>query len=274
MRIPELTLVIPTFNERDNIRPLLAALSGALEGIAWEALFVDDSTDGTDALIAEIAVADSHVQLLHRTRNCGGLAGAVVDGLSVARGTYVCVLDADLQHPAERIPSMLAVARASGADVVIASRYVPGGATSGLDGPLRQLYSRGLKLLSRCVFPLRLASISDPLGGFFLLHRSVVHGADLRPIGYKILLEILVRCTWRNAAEVPYQFQPRQFGTSKADLRQGLRFLRHLATLAWDCSPAFAPLRPLARGVSPLPLGVDSTGELREPGEGGAWASA
>jgi dolichol-phosphate mannosyltransferase len=244
----ELTLVIPTFNERDNIRPLLDQLSTVLVGVEWEALFVDDSTDGTDQLIGSFSKQDARVRLLHRAQNRGGLAGAVVDGLSVARGTYVCVLDADLQHPPERIPSMLAAATASGADVVVASRYVPGGAASGLDGPLRQLFSRGLKVLSRCVFPQRLKTISDPLGGFFLLRRSVVHGADLRPIGYKILLEILVRCSWHSMAEVPYRFQPRQFGTSKADLRQGLRFLRHLATLVWDCSPAFAWARIFSRG--------------------------
>jgi dolichol-phosphate mannosyltransferase len=246
MNAPELTLVIPTFNERDNVCHLLMRLETALKGVAWQALFVDDSTDGTDELIASLGRVDARVQVLHRSVNRGGLAGAVVDGLARARGTFVCVLDADLQHPAERIPAMLEAARETGADVVVASRYVPGGAAGGLDGPLRQFYSRGLKTLSRLVFPSRLAPISDPLGGFFLLHRSVVEGADLRPIGYKILLEILVRCSWGQAAEVPYRFEPRQFGTSKADLRQGLRFLRHLATLAWDCSPALAPIRALS----------------------------
>jgi dolichol-phosphate mannosyltransferase len=217
--------------------------------LRWEALFVDDSTDDTPALLFDLGRRDRRVRVLHRTENRGGLAGAVVDGLALARGTYVCVLDADLQHPPERIPDMLRAARASRADVVVASRYVPGGASSGLDGPMRQFYSRGLKVLSQVVFPRRLAAVSDPLGGFFLLRRSVVQGADLRPIGYKILLEILVRCSWDRATEVPYQFQSRQFGASKADLRQGLRFLKHLATLAWDCSPALAPFRIVSRGA-------------------------
>jgi dolichol-phosphate mannosyltransferase len=214
-------------------------------------VFVDDSTDGTDVLIGQLAASDARVRLLHRGVNRGGLAGAVVDGLQAARGSYVCVLDADLQHPPRRIPDMLDAARASGADVVVASRYVVGGAASGLDGPLRKFYSRGLKYLSRTVFPRRLAAISDPLGGFFLLQRAVIQDIDLRPIGYKILLEILVRCTWRSSAEVPYHFSPRQFGTSKADLRQGLRFLQHLARLAWDCSPGCMSVRALAR-----PLGT------------------
>src|SRR5205085_680624 len=128
-------------------------------------------------------------------------------------------------------------------DVVVASRYVPGGSASGLDGPLRQLFSRGLRVLSKLAFPRRLRTISDPLGGFFLVRRSVVDGVALRPIGYKILLEILVRCPWQSSAEVPYAFQPRAAGTSKANLAQGLTFLEHLLTLVRECSPALAPLR-------------------------------
>jgi dolichol-phosphate mannosyltransferase len=244
---PELSLVIPTFNERESVGPLLAELRTALTGVAWEALFVDDSTDGTDALLEDIATTDTHVRVLHRQVNRDGLAGAVVDGIQLARGTYICVLDADLQHPPSRIPDLLNAARGSRAEVVVASRYVPGGSASGLDGPLRQLYSRGLKRLSQCVFPRRLAGITDPLGGYFLVHRSVVEGADLRPIGYKILLEVLVRGRWDRAQEVPYRFQPRHHGASKADLRQGLRFIHHLARLVWDCSPSVAPLRVAAR---------------------------
>jgi dolichol-phosphate mannosyltransferase len=93
------------------------------------------------------------------------------------------------------------------------------------------------------VFPRRLAGVSDPLGGYFLIRRSMVQASALRPIGYKILLEILIRCPWHSASEVPYTFQPRQHGSSKADFRQGVRFLRHLTLLAWDCSPAATPLR-------------------------------
>ena len=224
----ELSLIIPTYNERASIRPLLAELEAALHGIDWDVLFVDDSTDGTDHLIDQLATADPRIRVLHRADNRGGLSGAVVDGLARARGTYRCVLDADLQHPPGRIRTMLAEAHRSDADVVIASRYMPGGSACGLDGPLRQLYSRGLKLLSQLLFPRRLAGVTDPLGGYFLLHRRILAGVELRPVGYKILLEILIRCPWRTAGEVPYRFQPRRHGDSKADLRQGLRFLSHL----------------------------------------------
>jgi dolichol-phosphate mannosyltransferase len=241
----DVSLVIPTFNERAGVAPLVAALRTALEGLRWEAVFVDDSTDGTEGVLSGLAADDRRVRVLHRAQNLGGLAGAVVDGLALARGEHICVLDADLQHPPERIPELLEAARQSGADVVIASRYVAGGSTGGLAGPMRQLYSRGLKTLARTMFPLRLAGITDPLGGYFVVRRAVLEGVALRPVGYKILLEILVRCPWGRMREVPYRFEPRRFGASKATFRQGMEFLRHLGLLVWDCSPALAVPRAL-----------------------------
>jgi dolichol-phosphate mannosyltransferase len=248
--VVDVSLVIPTFNERASVGPLVAELRSALRGLEWEAVFVDDSTDGTADLIAAMAAAEPRLRLLHRTDNRGGLAGAVVEGMALARGTHLCVLDADLQHPPQRIRRLLAEAHRTAADVVIASRYVPGGSTGGLDGPLRQLLSRGLKALSRLLFPRRLAGITDPLGGYFIVRRSAIQGVELHPVGYKILLEILIRCNWRVVREVPYRFQPRQHGASKANLRQGLWFLRHLMTLVWECSPLCAPLRPIQRQAS------------------------
>jgi dolichol-phosphate mannosyltransferase len=245
MQHPELSLVIPTCNERASIAPLVEELDAALGSLAWEAVFVDDSTDGTDALLAELGKADSRIRLLHRAVNRDGLAGAVVDGLVKARGAYICVMDADLQHPPARIPELLATARESGADLVIASRYVPGGSTGGLQGPLRQLYSRGLRQLALWTFPRRLGQVTDPLGGYFVLRRAIIDGVQLRPIGYKILLELLVRCQWRNVREVAYAFEPRRLGTSKASFRQGVWFLQHLARLARDCSPSLRCLKSL-----------------------------
>lgn len=243
MSRPAVSLVIPTLNERENVKPLLAEVCAALNGACWEAIFVDDSKDGTDHVIARVASDDPRVQLLHRTGPGLSLAGAVVAGIERARGDYICVLDADLQHPPDRIPEMLEVAHRSGADIVIASRYVPGGSAGGLAGPLRRLYSVGLKLLSRLLFPRRLAGITDPLGGYFLVRRGVVQGVPLRPLGYKILLEVLVRTRWKLVREIPYQFQPRRYGSSKADLPQGIWFLRHLLRLAWARSPLLAPVR-------------------------------
>jgi dolichol-phosphate mannosyltransferase len=251
----EVSLVIPTFNERENIEPLVAELERALAGTMWEAIFVDDSTDGTEHVIAERGAGDARLRVVHRAANVGGLAGAVVEGLGHARGTYICVLDADLQHPPGRIPVLLAEAQRTQADVVIASRYVAGGSNGGLNGPMRQVYSVGLRWLSLAAFPRRLAGITDPLGGYFLLKSSVLTGAQLRPVGYKILLEILVRCRWSIVSEVPYEFQPRQHGDSKADFRQGLRFLEHVCRLVWECSPSMAIPRSLGgQAVSPEPV--------------------
>lgn len=240
---PDLSLVIPTRDERGNVRPLLAELDAALAGTVWEAIFVDDSTDGTDREVERAAAADPRIRLVHRSGPGLNLANAVVTGFALASGTYVCVLDADLQHPPDRIPAMLETARHTNADIVIASRYVPGGSAGGLAGPLRRLYSVGLKTLSRMLFPRRLAGISDPLGGFFLVRRGVLAGVPLQPLGYKILLEVLVRAPWRRVREVPYRFRPRRHGLSKADLPQGIAFLRHLGRLARCCSPLLAPLR-------------------------------
>lgn len=249
MSEPELTLVVPTLNERDNIRPLVDEIESALDGIYWEAVFVDDSRDGTDIEIAAVAAHDRRIRLLHRTGSRLSLAGAVVAGFRRARGRYICVLDADLQHPPDRIVALLDEARGSNADLVIASRYIPGGSAGGLAGPLRRFYSTGLKSLARACFPRRLARVTDPLGGFFLIRRQIIDDACLRPLGYKILLEVLIRTRWRSVREVPYRFRPRRHGLSKADLPQGVWFLRHLARLIWSCSPLLAPVRRIVVGV-------------------------
>ncbi len=236
----DVSLVIPTRNERENITPLLSEIRAAMAGSSWEALFADDSTDGTDAVIARLAADDSRIRLLHRPVNRGGLAGAVAAALPDVRGAYVCVLDADLQHPPDKVPDMVREAERTGADIVIASRYITGGGDGGLDGRWRQFYSRGLKALSKLAFPRRLAGISDPLGGFFLVRRSALGDVQLRPVGYKILLEILIRCPWQRVCEAPYRFRPRRHGDSNAGLREGMHFLRHLAVLVFDCSPLFS----------------------------------
>jgi dolichol-phosphate mannosyltransferase len=192
-----LSLVIPTFNERENVSPLLGEIETALAGLSWEVVFADDSTDGTDELIARQARRDPRIRLRHRTANLGGLAPA----------------------------------RDGSADIVVASRYCAGGSPGGLDGPRRHLVSLGLRLLTKVLFPERLRGVTDPLGGFFLVRRFLVQGVELHPMGYKILLEILVRSPWQTIAEVPYEFRARHEGTSKANLREGLRFLRHVVAL-------------------------------------------
>ena len=230
-----LTVVIPTRNEQANIRPLLGALEQALSGINVEVIFVDDSDDETPTIIDEVgnelAFTRIHVKLEHRPRGsarAGGLATAVALGMELAQAEYIAVIDADLQHPPEQLRVFYDQALAQNMDLVLASRYIKGGSYQGLDGIGRLLVSVGLKWTAKLVFPERLMRVSDPLGGFFLMRRSLLSDVTLRPIGYKILLEVLLRCPWRTLLEVPYQFQARAHGQSKASMRQGLLVLQHI----------------------------------------------
>ena len=234
----DLSVVIPTRNERDNIVPLLAALRQVLDSVSVEVIFVDDSDDDTPQVIGEAAKAMNSpklfIQLEHRLpgpARSGGLATAVVEGLYSAKAEYITVLDADLQHPPELLYTFYDEAVTQQVDLVLASRYIKGGSTGGLDGFSRHFFSVGLKWLAKRLFPGQLSNVSDPLGGFFLLKRSLLQDVVLRPIGYKILLEILLRCSWQDLAEVPYHFQQRKYGQSKADFRQGVMTLKHMARL-------------------------------------------
>jgi dolichol-phosphate mannosyltransferase len=235
-----ITVIVPTYNERANVVSLVEAVRAALARTSWDLLFVDDSVDGTDDLIRELAQDDNRIRLIHRDAPSDGLSGAVLEGFASSAGSYCCVIDGDLQHPPELIPVLLDKARREGCDIVVASRYLPGAGTGGLDGPIRQLGSRGLKWLTVALFPRRLAGITDPLSGFFIVRTDVVGSCSLKPVGYKILLEILVRCRWSKADEVPYRFRARTSGESKASAGQLAQFVRHLARLSWDCSPIFA----------------------------------
>lgn len=226
--LPTLSVVIPTLNEQDNIAALVERIDRALQGERYELVFVDDSSDETPGRIRAL---DNRydVQLIHRdlSERSGGLTTAILRGLRAAHGSFVCSIDADLQHPPEKLREMLLEARTSGAGVVVASRYRKGGGAIGLSGRGRRLISLGSKWLSQALFYERLRHTTDPGSGFFLLRRSVIEGVELRPIGYKMLTEILVRGHWSRIAEVPYEFQPRLAGQSKAGLRQGLQYLHH-----------------------------------------------
>jgi glycosyltransferase involved in cell wall biosynthesis len=227
------SLVVPTRNERDNVGPLFERLREAFQDRRdWELLFVDDSDDDTPQRVAELIEAGMPVRLLHRAvgQRTGGLGGAVSAGFAAAHGEILIVLDADLQHPPALARVLADVANSSGADLVIASRYCPGGGSAGLDGTGRQLISTACRQLSRALLP-PARGVRDPLGGFFALRRSVIEGRQLRPDGFKILLEILVKGDWSGVVEVPYSFAPRLNGESKARLAEGGRFLRHLVNL-------------------------------------------
>ncbi len=200
---PVVSVVIPTRNEAANIGPLVGRINAALADTAFELCFVDDSDDSTAELLIELAHADPSVRCLLRqgADRKGGLSTAVVAGLRMARGRYACVMDADLQHPPELVPVLLAEAE-RGADLVVASRYAPGGSHEGLSGVVRRLVSRAATLVARLLFSEARQS-SDPLSGFFLCRRALIDGIEFRPVGFKILLELLVCMPELRVVDVP-----------------------------------------------------------------------
>ncbi|WP_344139532.1 glycosyltransferase family 2 protein [Luedemannella flava] len=228
---PHISVVVPTYNERDNIDELLARLVAAVPA-ETELIFVDDSSDDTvEAIHAAAERLDVAVTVHHRPEAVGGLGGAVVEGLRRAQGTWVVVMDADLQHPPDLVPQLVAAGDDADADLVVASRYVDGGNRDGLANAYRRVVSQGSTLLAKSMFGRTLAGVTDPMSGFFAVRATSLDAATLRPLGYKILLELMVRTKPRRIVEVPFAFGSRFAGESKSSLKEGLRFLRHLAIL-------------------------------------------
>ena len=247
-----ISVVIPTRNEAGNIEPLLVRIARATMGMPIEVIFVDDSTDNTAAVIRSLQ--DSFplpIELIVRPpeRRTNGLGGAVVEGLRVARAAWVCVMDADLQHPPELIPKIFRHAEATGADIVVGSRLAPGGDASSL-GLKRSLISRLFAMMTRAAFPMRLWKVTDPLSGFFIVRREAVDHSILRPNGFKILLEIMVRSPELQVSEIPIRFGYRHAGESKASVRETIRFAKLLMQLRFSADQNF--IRFLVVGVSGL----------------------
>ena len=223
---PSVSVVVPTYKEAENL-PLLIDRLARLRADAipdLELLIMDDnSPDGTDGVIASRALP--WVRLVVRTAN-RGLSPAVIDGLSLARNEVVVVMDADLSHPPERIPDLVK-ALEEGHEFAIGSRYVAGASTDLSWGAFRWLNSKVAALLAR-----PFTRVSDPMSGFFAFRRSLLERTDaLNPIGYKIGLELLVKCGVRRVAEIPIHFARRQKGESKLSLKEQLRYLQHLRRL-------------------------------------------
>ncbi len=228
--VPELTVVVPTFNERGNVGTLAARLGEALAGRRWEAIFVDDdSPDGTAEAVRALGAVDPRIRCIRRVGR-RGLAGACIEGMLAAQAPVVAVIDADLQHDESALPAMLEAIE-GGADIVVATRYAGGGAASSFSA-LRGAMSRGATLATRLL--LKVPS-SDPMSGFFMLRRSVVEevAPKLTTQGFKILLDILASVPpGLRVAEVPYAFGVRQSGSSKLDNRVMIDFLGLLLSKA------------------------------------------
>jgi dolichol-phosphate mannosyltransferase len=221
---PELTIVVPTFNERENVPLLVERLRHVLQDCAWEVIFVDDdSPDGTAEVAKAIGSGDARVRCIRRIGR-RGLSGACLEGMLASQAQFVAVMDADLQHDETLLVSMLAALRGGTADLVIGTRYAPGGAPLGLSTERLQLS----QLATHIARGLLGVALSDPMSGFFMLRREVIErlAPKLSTQGFKLLLDIVVtaRGTLR-IAELPFQFRARQRGESKLDARVAFDFI-------------------------------------------------
>jgi dolichol-phosphate mannosyltransferase len=211
-----LAIVVPTYNERDNIAELLRRLESTLSKLKWEVIFVDDdSPDGTADRVRELARQDTRIRCLKRIGR-RGLSSAVTEGIMATGAPVVAVMDADLQHDESLLPKMYAMLQSNSADLVIGSRLVEGGSTGAL-GDLRSWLSRALSAFSRWLLRLE---VRDLMSGYFMLKRDIAEDAASKTsgTGFKILLDIITAspCDMR-IVEIPYTFRPRLSGDSKAD---------------------------------------------------------
>jgi dolichol-phosphate mannosyltransferase len=220
---PELTVVVPSYNERANVEPVIERLDRALTGIAWEAIFVDDnSPDGTADAVRAIGRNDSRVRCIRRMHR-RSRAGACIEGMLAAQGEYVVVYDADLQHDESIIPEMLRRLRADEADLVIGTRYREGSSTEGLVG-VRLTMSRTAGRIARMILGV---SVSDPTTGYSAARRSLIEqiAPELPTDGFHLVLDILaVRSRRFRISEIPYRFGLREHGESKIEPRIFLDF--------------------------------------------------
>jgi len=225
----DLSLVIPTFNEAHNLPVLLARIFDALRecSLKYEIWFIDDSTDSTPILLDELSKQHPCVHFIHRTTQ-RGLGSAVVDGFKKARGQWLIVMDADLQHPPETLPQVLSALQ-SGSDIVIPSRFIQGGSDGGLN-----IFRKAVSLTARTLgqwLIREFRSVTDCTSGYFGLHRRVIEGITLTPQSWKILMEILVKGHYQSLQEIPYPFAARDADESKMTLLEQWKFLLHLLAL-------------------------------------------
>ena len=219
------TIIVPTYNERENLAPLATRIFAACDRASTRLLIIDDNSPDATADEARRLSRDFPVDVHVRTAE-RGLATAVIEGLRRAAGDVLVVMDADLSHPPESIPALVRALDNPRVQMAIGSRFVPGGRVD-LHWPLhRRLNSLAGRLMAR-----PLTSVRDMMSGFFAVRRRDLDLARLRPIGYKIALELIVRHRWRNVVEIPITFSDRKAGVTKLGTAEQLRYLRHLARL-------------------------------------------
>jgi len=225
---PDLSIIVPTFREAQNIPILVREVSAAMKHVLpeWELIIVDDnSRDGTEDACGSLRKQGFPLKLVVR-KNERGLATAVLEGFTRARAPVFVVMDADLSHMPAAIPIFYQAIQ-NGAEFVLGSRYIPGASTDDKWTVYRYLNSKIASLLAR-----PLTSVSDPMSGYFALPRSLLERCDeLSPVGYKIGLEILIKCKPINLKEVPINFRTRVLGESKLSVKQQTLYLIHLWSL-------------------------------------------
>jgi len=225
----DFSIIIPTRNEGTNVETVADRILKTLgDPGSLEILFVDDSTDDTPEILERLSRRDSRVKYVHR-QNGSGLGTAVLEGFRRAAGKWFIVMDADLQHPPETLSDVIREIRKAEADIIIPSRFVPGGSDGGLS-PWRKLVSWTARSMARVLLS-KVRPVTDPTSGFFAVRSDVAGSAELNPVGWKILLEVLVRCRYSRVVELPYAFQARMQGDSKFNVKEQWHYLLHLLRL-------------------------------------------
>ncbi len=220
----DLSIIIPTYNEKDNIQILLEKINEEFENnkINGEIIVVDDnSPDNTGEILEKLKEKYSCLRVIHRKSKLG-LSSAVLEGFKIGEGSILGVMDADLSHPPEKIPEMFKIINNNEADFVIGSRYINGGKIEGWNFK-RKIISKGATFLAR-IF----TSVKDPMTGFFMIKRKCIKDKKLNSKGFKILLEIIIKADYNKIKEIPITFVNRTKGKSKADFKEIFSYLKNL----------------------------------------------
>ncbi|MEM4230725.1 MAG: glycosyltransferase family 2 protein, partial [Candidatus Pacearchaeota archaeon] len=220
----KLSLIIPTYNEKENIQKLLTKINQEFKknNIDGEIIVVDDnSPDGTGQILEKLKKQYRNLKIIHR-KGKFGLSSAVLEGWKISKGRIIGVMDADLSHPPEKIKEMYNYINKGKADFVIGSRYIKGGKIEGW-GIYRKVLSRGATLLAK-IF----TNVKDPMSGFFMIEKNIVKTKKLNPKGFKILLELLIKANYKKIKEIPITFVNRTKGKSKAGVKEIIFYLQNL----------------------------------------------
>lgn len=227
INLPDLSLVIPTYNERDNLNHLFNKIEECLTNIDYNIVLVDDDSPDETWKKARDLSKTYPLEVIRR-KNERGLASAILTGINQSSGSYVVVMDADLQHPPEKIIDLFNELE-QGNDIVIASRYLESGSL-GQFSLSREIISRGANLFAKILFK-DLRQISDLQSGFFAFNKKIIENKDFKPRGFKLLIDILVEADYKHVSEIGFTFRDRRSGNSSLNLCQIFLYIYSLVDL-------------------------------------------